>query len=66
VALGLSCWFGDRFWEIMITGNFWLLCALTDGIVRDRRVKVTTQDAAGRSRSRRWFTTPDIQPQEAR
>ncbi len=65
-ALGLSCWFGDRFWEIMITGNFWLLCALTDGIVRDRRVTVTARDPAGRSRSRRWFTTPDIQPHEAR
>jgi O-antigen ligase len=67
VALGLSCWFGDRFWEIMITGNFWLLCALTDGIVRERRVTVTTRDPAGRSRSRRWFTAPpDIQPREAR
>jgi O-antigen ligase len=67
VALALSCWFGDRFWEIMITGNFWVLCALTDGVIRDRRVAVVQHDPARRSRARRWFTAPpDIAPQEVR
>ena len=30
LALALSCWFGDRFFSILITGNFWMLCALVD------------------------------------
>lgn len=66
VGLALSCWFGDRFWEIMITGNFWVLCALTDVVIRERRATAPTRDPARRSRARRWFTTPpDIAPKEA-
>jgi O-antigen ligase len=31
IALVIACAFGDRFFEIMITGNFWLACALVEG-----------------------------------
>ena len=30
VALAVSCAFGDRFWNVCITGGFWMLCALVD------------------------------------
>lgn len=34
LVLALSCAFGDRFFPILITGNFWLLCALADNSLR--------------------------------
>lgn len=37
VVLALVCAFGDRFFPILITGNFWLLCALADNALRDPR-----------------------------
>jgi len=40
LALALSCWFGDRFFSILITGNFWMLCALVDDIVLERKDEV--------------------------
>jgi O-antigen ligase len=36
VAFALSCAFGDRFFEIMIAGNFWVVCALVEDSVRER------------------------------
>jgi O-antigen ligase len=30
LAMAISCAFGDRFFSILITGNFWLACALVD------------------------------------
>ena len=36
VVLALSCAFGDRFFPILITGNFWLLCALADNALREK------------------------------
>ncbi|HYM80227.1 MAG TPA: O-antigen ligase family protein [Candidatus Limnocylindria bacterium] len=41
VALAVSCWFGDRFFPIIITGNFWMLCALVDDLVAERREAAT-------------------------
>jgi O-antigen ligase len=35
VAFALSCAFGDRFFEIMIAGNFWVVCALVEDAVRE-------------------------------
>jgi O-antigen ligase len=37
LALFISCWFGDRFFQIMITGNLWVACALVDDLVHERR-----------------------------
>ncbi|MFI5369989.1 MAG: O-antigen ligase family protein [Candidatus Eisenbacteria bacterium] len=37
LALFVSCWFGDRFFQIMITGNLWVACALVDDLVHERR-----------------------------
>ena len=37
VAFALSCAFGDRFFEIMIAGNFWVVCALVEDAVRENR-----------------------------
>jgi O-antigen ligase len=36
IAFALSCAFGDRFFEIMIAGNFWVVCALVEDSVRER------------------------------
>lgn len=37
LALFVSCGFGDRFFQIMITGNLWVACALVDDLVHERR-----------------------------
>ena len=37
VALAISCLFGDRFFQILITGNFWMLCAVVQDQVLERR-----------------------------
>ncbi len=37
LALAISCAFGDRFFNILITGNFWLACALVNDLVLERR-----------------------------
>jgi hypothetical protein len=37
LALAISCAFGDRFFSILISGNFWLLCAVVDDMVTERR-----------------------------
>jgi O-antigen ligase len=36
LVLALCCAFGDRFFPILITGNFWLLCALADNALREK------------------------------
>jgi O-antigen ligase len=36
VAFALSCWFGDRFFEVMIAGNFWVACALVEDAIQER------------------------------
>lgn len=37
VAMAVSCIFGDRFFSVLITGNFWLAMALADDIVLESR-----------------------------
>ncbi len=37
LALAVSCAFGDRFFSILISGNFWMACALTNDLVIERR-----------------------------
>lgn len=32
LTLAVACVFGDRFFSILITGNFWVLCALADDL----------------------------------
>jgi O-antigen ligase len=39
VAMAVSCLFGDRFFSIFITGNFWVLCALVSDLVLERRAE---------------------------
>lgn len=36
LVLALACAFGDRFFPVLITGNFWLLCAIADNALRER------------------------------
>ncbi len=36
LVLALCCAFGDRFFPIIITGNFWMLCALVNSRVVER------------------------------
>ena len=36
IALAISCAFGDRFFTILITGAFWMLCALVSDLVIER------------------------------
>ncbi|MBI5709100.1 MAG: O-antigen ligase family protein [Candidatus Eisenbacteria bacterium] len=37
LALVISCAFGDRFFNILITGNFWLACALVNDLLLERQ-----------------------------
>lgn len=37
LTLVVSCWFGDRFFNVMVVGGFWILCALLDDVVAERR-----------------------------
>ncbi len=37
LALAASCALGDRFFPIIITGNFWLLCALVNDVLAEAR-----------------------------
>ena len=37
LSLAISCAFGDRFFEITNTGNFWMLCALVQNQVLEAR-----------------------------
>jgi O-antigen ligase len=37
IALAISCLFGDRFFQILIVGNFWMLCAVVQDQVLERR-----------------------------
>lgn len=37
LALIVSCAFGDRFFNILITGSFWMLCALVNDLVLEKR-----------------------------
>jgi O-antigen ligase len=48
VALAANCWFGDRFFSILITGNFWLACAAVDDLVARRRVRAAPAAASPR------------------
>lgn len=36
IAMAISCLFGDRFFSILITGNFWMLGALVNDALLDR------------------------------
>lgn len=40
VAMAVSCAFGDRFFSPLIAGNFWLVCALVDDMVSERRAEL--------------------------
>ncbi|NOT35688.1 MAG: hypothetical protein HOP12_16225 [Candidatus Eisenbacteria bacterium] len=35
LVLAISCWFGDRFWDVQVTGNLWVLCAVIDHRVQE-------------------------------
>ena len=35
LALSISCGFGDRFFNVMICGGFWILCALAEDILHE-------------------------------
>jgi O-antigen ligase len=37
LGLAISCAFGDRFFNIMITGGFWILCALAEDILHEAK-----------------------------
>lgn len=39
LAMALSCAFGDRFLSILITGPFWMLCALASDRLAERRAE---------------------------
>ncbi len=39
LAMAVSCAFGDRFLSILITGNFWILCALVSDALLERRAE---------------------------
>ena len=37
IAMAVSCMFGDRFFSILITGNFWMLAALVNDALLETR-----------------------------
>lgn len=48
IALIISCLFGDRFFNVLIMGNYWVACALANDLVLERRAQVAEQAAAAR------------------
>jgi O-antigen ligase len=36
LVMAISCAFGDRFFSILVAGNFWVCCALVDDVLLDR------------------------------
>jgi O-antigen ligase len=40
IVLAVCCAFGDRFFPIVITGNFWLLCGLVNSVIDERARKL--------------------------
>ncbi len=36
LTLAANCVFGDRFFSILTTGNFWMMCALADDLMSER------------------------------
>jgi O-antigen ligase len=36
LTLAVNCVFGDRFFSILTTGNFWMMCALADDLLSER------------------------------
>ena len=36
IAMAVSCMFGDRFFSVLITGNFWMLAALVNDALLER------------------------------
>jgi len=52
IALVIACAFGDRFFEIQITGNFWLACALVEGALMERPAPAPVLRAVRPS----WYT----------
>ena len=37
LALTVSCAFGDRFFSVVVTGPYWVICALVNDLVLERR-----------------------------
>lgn len=46
IALAISCAFGDRFLNIMISGSFWILCALAEDVLHEEPAAVAATKAA--------------------
>jgi O-antigen ligase len=40
IALAINCAFGDRFFNVLIIGNFWISCALVDDLIRERKERI--------------------------
>ena len=57
IALAASCAFGDRFFNIIISGNFWIVCALVDGQLLDAPPPAAAApvERAAAARPRRFF-----------
>jgi len=47
IAFAISCAFGDRFFPITVSGTFWVMAALIDDIVHERRAELAAAAAAG-------------------
>jgi O-antigen ligase len=48
LAMAISCMFGDRFFSILITGNYWVACAIVEDMIQERR-RERLQAAAARA-----------------
>lgn len=51
IAMAVSCMFGDRFFSILITGNYWVACAIAEDVIQERRRERLQAAAAARVRT---------------
>ncbi|HUK64779.1 MAG TPA: hypothetical protein VLV15_15665, partial [Dongiaceae bacterium] len=45
LALAISCAFGDRFFNIVLTGGFWIICALAEDALHEARAAAPVAQA---------------------
>lgn len=51
VSMAVSCAFGDRFFNVLITGSYWILLALVNDLVLERAADPPAEDAAPAARA---------------
>lgn len=63
LSLAITCAFGDRFFNVLVTGNFWIMCALANDLLLERRAAAGLGPRDGEPQpTRERLTTPGPLP----